>query len=127
MRDSIHKVKLLVQIVFLIIIAIVASKISWDLGYKEATTKTQVEREQEKSIANKVVVKSAELYNLSELKYTTLARETSNCQLSNKTTGLKLDYAKDKQMQLLLEVKDLIKQLGIEQDLMPVPGESKNL
>lgn len=68
-----------------------------------------------------VVGKSLELYNLGELKYVELARETAGGKEANPEFVQKMWDIKTRQDQLLKDIVEFAKKLGIDTSLANVP------
>lgn len=108
--SRIHKGLLLVWAILIIFTFLIGGEIGWNWGHEEGLKESKASIE-----------KSLELYNLGELKYMELAKETASGKESNPELVQKLWDIKARQDVLLNDVWEFAKKLGIETKIENFP------
>lgn len=110
---KIYKFRFLMSAVVAVVIVaafLIGGQIGWNWGYEEGVKESKP-----------TIEKSMELYNLGEMKYIELARETAVGAEANQELAQKIWDIKTRQDELLKDVLEFAQKLGININTKQVP------
>lgn len=110
MKNKLQKLHFLLWLVLILAAFVIGGQIGWNWGHEEGLKESKL-----------AIEKSMELYNLGEIKYIELARETAEDEEANQEFAQKIWDIKTRQDELLKDILEFAKELGIDTKLGDVP------
>lgn len=108
--NKIYKFRFLILVAIIVIAFLIGVQLGWNWGHEDGVKESKA-----------AIGKSMELYNLGEVKYILLARETAEDEEANQEFAQKIWDIKTRQDELLKDVLEFAKKLGIDTNTKQVP------